>query len=257
MTFTLPNTIANEATRDARPVQANFAAIAAALNTDVVLLDGTLAMTGALELYGTPSADNHAAPKSYVDDSVPVGVIWDYAGAAAPSALWGLCQGQLASIAANPLLYALIGSTYGTETGTQFFLPDLRNRVSVGLGTDSMFNVLGETGGSTDAVAVNHAHADTFAVVAKTETHVHGNTIANEGFVVTGPLGPDGGPWALDLFDGGTAGPTFSRLDETNTQSDDTHGHNLSGAVTNLTGENGNNKNVQPYITLNRIIRLG
>lgn len=255
MTFVMPNGIEDGTSVDATEHEQNYVAISAFLNTEVVTRDGLVQMLAELGLSGDPATPNGAATKNYVDTiPCPAGAILPFAGTSAPSN-WAFPIGQSLATASYAALFAAIGYTYG-GSGSNFLLPDLGNRVLVGKGSDSMFNVLGETGGSTDAVAVNHAHADTFAIANNNETHVHGNTLGSSGFVVTGEFGPDGGPWALDLFDGGGAGPTFSRVDETNTQSDDTHKHTLNGSVTDLTGENGNNKNVQPYIAVNHIIRL-
>lgn len=55
-------------------VNQNFANLTAFLNTDVVHVDGSKAMTGALTLpNSSPTNDSHAARKKYVDDSVGLG----------------------------------------------------------------------------------------------------------------------------------------------------------------------------------------
>jgi len=64
----------------------------------------------------------------------PVGVIVDFAGSVAPSG-WLLCYGQSLSQTSYPELYQVIGTTYGSGTGT-FNLPDLRGRT--GFGKDDM-----------------------------------------------------------------------------------------------------------------------
>jgi microcystin-dependent protein len=47
---------------------------------------------------------------------------------------WAFCEGQLLSIAENPPLYSLLGTTYGGNGRTTFGLPDLRSRSIVGVG---------------------------------------------------------------------------------------------------------------------------
>lgn len=47
---------------------------------------------------------------------------------------WATCDGQLLSIAQNPALFSLLGTTYGGNGQTTFALPDLRGRVATGLG---------------------------------------------------------------------------------------------------------------------------
>jgi microcystin-dependent protein len=45
---------------------------------------------------------------------------------------WALCDGRLVSVEEYPVLFALIGATYGGDGVTTFGLPDLRGRLPVG-----------------------------------------------------------------------------------------------------------------------------
>jgi microcystin-dependent protein len=47
---------------------------------------------------------------------------------------WALCAGQLMSIADNPALFQLLGTTYGGDGQNTFGLPDLQGRVPIHLG---------------------------------------------------------------------------------------------------------------------------
>lgn len=47
---------------------------------------------------------------------------------------WALCQGQPLSIAENPALFSLLGTTFGGDGVNTFNLPDLRSRVALGQG---------------------------------------------------------------------------------------------------------------------------
>ena len=81
--------------------------------------------------------------------SVPVGGIMPYAGSTAPVG-YLLCQGQAISRTTYADLFAIIGTTYGGGDGSSTFnIPDLYNRVPVGLGADEHFNALGKKGGET------------------------------------------------------------------------------------------------------------
>jgi len=51
-----------------------------------------------------------------------------FAGDFAPRG-WALCNGQLLPIDRNPVLFALLGTTYGGDGVNHFALPDLRGRV--------------------------------------------------------------------------------------------------------------------------------
>lgn len=78
----------------------------------------------------------------------PTGAIMDYGGSSAPSG-WVLCNGSAISRTTFSALFAVIGTTYGAGDGsTTFNVPDLRGRVSVGLGSHADVNALGDNDGS-------------------------------------------------------------------------------------------------------------
>ena len=105
---------------------------------------------------------------------VPTGAIMQYAMSTAPAG-WLLCDGSPKLKADYPALWALLGNTYGTSNTTEFYLPDLRGRVAVGLdnmgGTDAdrlgVTNVLGGFGGVQTVTL-----ADT-----QIPTHTHSNAL--------------------------------------------------------------------------------
>lgn len=47
---------------------------------------------------------------------------------------WLDCDGRLVNIRDYQALFAILGSTYGNYTATQFYLPDLRGRIALGYG---------------------------------------------------------------------------------------------------------------------------
>jgi microcystin-dependent protein len=61
---------------------------------------------------------------------LPAGCVIPYAGTVAPAG-WLMCFGQLVSTTTYAALFAAIGTTYGSGSGT-FGLPDLRGRVVAG-----------------------------------------------------------------------------------------------------------------------------
>jgi len=62
---------------------------------------------------------------------------------------WMLCTGQLLSIAQYNALFSLIGTTYGGDGTTNFALPNLQSRVTMGQGNGTGLTprTLGEVGG--------------------------------------------------------------------------------------------------------------
>lgn len=78
---------------------------------------------------------------------------------------WLRCDGQQLNIAEYLLLYSVIGNTYGGDA-TTFRLPDLRDRVLVGMGQGPGLSNrnLGESGGVTEVVLTpaqmpSHSHS--------------------------------------------------------------------------------------------------
>ena len=81
--------------------------------------------------------------------TVPAGVISPFGGSSAPTN-WLLCDGQAVSRSTYSVLFAAIGTAYGTGNGsTTFNVPNLKGRVPVGRDSaQTEFDTLGETGGA-------------------------------------------------------------------------------------------------------------
>lgn len=79
-------------------------------------------------------------------NGIPIGTIMQYAGFTAPQG-YLLCEGQALSKTDYAELYAIIGNYFG-GTETEFYLPDLRERVPVGKNSAKTDYALGETGGT-------------------------------------------------------------------------------------------------------------
>jgi len=141
-----------------------------------------------------------------VNNGFPSGgiIIWSGSSGAIPSG-WLLCDGS--------------NST-----------PDLRNRFVVGA-TDT-YNV-GDTGGSADAVAVNHTHTASVTDPG----HQHGWSYSNR-------LLYDAGGGNPNTLPGGAVNQTTASA---------TTG--ISVTVNPLTGEDGTNKNLPPYYALCYIMK--
>lgn len=82
-------------------------------------------------------------------DCAPAGVVFDYAGTAAPAGFL-LCYGQAISRTTYADLFAAISTTYGTGDGsTTFNIPDLRGRVIAGKSNMGGSDAGNLTGGGT------------------------------------------------------------------------------------------------------------
>ena len=165
--------------------------------------------------------------KDKTGDIMPVGTILPYAGSTAPGG-WLVCDGS-AQLRAGAYadLFAAIGTTYGKGDNLNTFnIPDLRARVPVGKSADAEFNSLGKTGGEK-------THTLTTA-----EMPSHNHYLVSDNTYVT-LLGNDSG----DLFDHGASGGSIHINNQYSTPTTQNTG---GGAAHNI---------LQPYITLNYIIK--
>lgn len=209
-------------------------------NLDIV--DGNLIVTGDGNLFidynnqriavgGTPDiemSDTSINPvqnkvvKEYVDNFIPKGVINTYAGSTAPNG-WLICDGSAISRSTYSDLFNVIGTTYGTGDGdTTFNLPNLKGKIPVGYDiSDSDFNVVGKTGGEkTHTLTINEM-----------PSHSHTFTGVNDGSSVVSQTGRY---------------PARIYQDKK---------ENWPGLASNNTGGGQSHNIMQPYITMNYIIK--
>ena len=244
-------------------------------DADVIDVD-TAAFTGVLDTGLQP--DLQTILEAIEAHLTPTGVVAPFAGSTEPTG-WLLCQGQAVSRTTYAALFAVIGTTYGAGDGsTTFNLPDLRSKFPVGKGTETWSDSLGETGGSKDAVVVDHSHdmthghADNFAVSSLGTTNV---TSSSDSHSHTGTLTFPNPPAGLGTASGDVAkvgSGGYSRITRTGSISISSdahthttniaHGHSLTGSVTAFSGStgpsgvSGANANLPPYVTLNYIIKV-
>lgn len=97
-----------------------------------------------------------AALAASPSNAVPSGTIIAFAGSVVPSG-WLYCYGQLVSTSTYAALYAVLGTTYGSGSGT-FGIPDLRGRAVFGAdamgGTPANRLGSGNTGGIVGSAVV-------------------------------------------------------------------------------------------------------
>ncbi len=92
------------------------------------------------------------------------------------------CNGQLLSISQNTALFSLLGTTYGGDGKSTFALPDLRDRVPVGVGQGPGLSIYseGQTGGEySHTLTISEMPAHTHAVMADTGQAVSASPIGN------------------------------------------------------------------------------
>lgn len=199
----------------------------------------------------------------------PTGAIMQFAGATAPTG-WLFCQGQELQITSYQTLYNTLtanGTTfpYGANTNgsgaagtTHFRLPNLQNKVPVGLGTEAEFNALGETGGAK-TVALTESEIPSHTHTTPNHSHTFSGTTSTDGshaHTAYGALIPRGtGAQFRELTEAANGSNNVA------TSSAGSHSHTYSGTTsnasptTNATGGGLAHNNLQPYIVLNYIIK--
>jgi microcystin-dependent protein len=119
---------------------------------------------------------------------------------------WALCNGQLMSIAQNPQLFQLLGTTYGGDGRINFALPDLQSRTPIGQTEDAgrtPYPVGTKTGEETHAMTADEAtyHGHSLSVVASPD--VTKNSPMPGGDVALSKAtasDAEGHPIAIDLY---------------------------------------------------------
>lgn len=161
-----------------------------------------------------------------------IGEIMAFAGSAAPKGFL-VCDGSAVSRTTYAVLFAAIGTTYGSGDGsTTFNVPNLKGRVAIGYNSsETEFDAIGETGGA-NTINIQHSHTQT------DHTHsVSGTTGAQSSNV---------------YVDNGSNATFIARSDHTHTFS------GTSGGASNLGTDNqlsATQSVLNPYISLNFVIR--
>jgi microcystin-dependent protein len=164
----------------------------------------------------------------------PVGTIMQYAGSTAPTG-YLLCDGTAYSRSVYSELFALIGTSYGVGDGsTTFNVPNLKGRVPVGRdAAQAEFDVLAEAGGAkAHALSTVEMPSHTHVVRADGSEAGWGNQIYTDWNSGGGNTHARGGV----LLTGGTSAV----------------GNPYYAAAT---GSGGAHNNLQPYLTVNYIIK--
>jgi microcystin-dependent protein len=189
----------------------------------------------------------------------PVGVMLDWPGDTAP-ADWLLCQGQALKRSTYPALFAVLGTKYGAGIGdgTEFSLPDMRDKVAVGTSATKLL----AGGGGAETVTHKHAagayqspaHAHNMSNHAHAiPAHTHGVSVGATGSTYGTPAGSYAAAAAgAHTHTGGTDGGTGGWTGGPNVADSASSGpFPISGDSADATVST-----VQPYVSLNKIIKV-
>ena len=123
---------------------------------------------------------------------IPAGTIVAYGGASAPTG-WHLCDDTALSRSTYARLFAVIGTTYGAGDGSTFNVPDLRDRVPLGKGTN-----MSTLGAETTGIAASAVMAS----ATKSGVQTGASTTGSDG---DGDLTPTLGTFASSAKDSAQA----------------------------------------------------
>ena len=200
---------------------------------------------------------------------VPVGVTMAFAGATAPEG-YLICDGSSKLRADYPALFEVLGgasSPYGLPSGTTFNVPDLQTRIPVGKNTTGTFATLGSTGGAESVVLTGaqsglpvHNHGLTDPGHNHSQ-NPHNHTQTGHNHSIPNVANPGSGSGAVfESWGGGTGGRTHltstatpAIQNQTATNIAATTG--ISTINTTATNASEGHNNLQPYITMNYIIK--
>jgi hypothetical protein len=200
-----------------------YNAIAVAVSTKADLNSPTFTGTPAAPTASGSTNTTQIATTAFVQSAITAAVTATLAAAYPVGSIY-----TNATNSTNP------GTLLGFGTWTAFGA----GRVMVGFdSTDALFDSAEETGGSKDAVVVDHTHTGT--VASKTITG---------SFKVGGPnQAPDGTVFTAGTDTGQRPGLDFNSGSQHQINFDATHDHTMS---VNSTGSSATNANIQPYITV-------
>lgn len=163
-----------------------------------------------------------------------------FAGNFAPTG-YALCAGQLLPISQNTALFSILGTTYGGNGTTNFALPDLRGRITVGYGAGTGLSPysLGQSGGEeTHELIQSEMPLHQHAVNAANNGQSNGTNIPGANVVLGTAYAAEAGNPLVPIYS--LASPTLA----------------MNAAAVGAAGSNQPHENRMPYLPLTWCIAL-
>jgi len=161
------------------------------------------ALTDIVNELGVNPKGNEVDVETRLDRSTPVGMIVEFGGAIAPPG-WVLCDGTAydGTSGTYGALWAVLGNVWGGTSQTDFEVPDMNGRTTIGPGEAEGIggpdNQIAEDGGRVDGWTIQHHH-----VVPQQPTGTFGaqsGTSGNARFGTTGTVDSGGVVGAGSVF---------------------------------------------------------
>jgi microcystin-dependent protein len=187
---------------------------------------------------------------------VPIGTVFSFAGSSAPNG-WMVCDGSSLSRVNYRSLYNVIGTTYGSDDGTTFNIPDLRGRTILGVGQGSGLSnrTLSQTGGAeTHTLTIpempSHNHSGTTSTNGS-HTHTINQTPHSHTYLGVQSQSNFGGGVDSSADDSNRPVETTSSTTiSISLNENGDHAHTISSQGSSLP-----HNNMQPFMALNYIIK--
>lgn len=219
---------------------------AAATYSLALHLNATNGILDYVDLKKTTDGTNWIDLGGIKPDTTPIGTILDFAGTTAPTG-YLICDGSAISRETYWELFGVIGDIWGAGDGsTTFNLPDLRGRTAIGAGTstatDATNHTLGTIGG-----AETHYHTTQSHKLTASESGIpaHSHPLPNSAVVYN-----DSSTQRLATSGSGTKVSINTNVGLATAQNTA-----ATAATAHTHGDTGNSSNMQPFATVNKIIK--
>jgi microcystin-dependent protein len=182
------------------------------------------------------------------------GMIMPYAGSSAPTG-WLICDGSAVSRTTYSGLFAICGTTYGVgDTTTTFNIPNLKGKTPVGYNSaEGEFDALGETGGAkTVTLTTTSMPAHTHTVDPASATTGSSGLTLTVGSNECLEYESSGSHLTIVRPDGYGSDGNVSLGAGSGSH---THSIDIPSTTSSSAGSDGSHNNLQPYLTLNYIIK--
>ena len=181
-----------------------------------------------------------------IPSSVPIGSVIPYSGASISDPNYVMANGQAINRVTYADYFTLVGITYGAgDTTTTFNVPNLQQRIPVGVGGDY---ALGATGGAATHTLITNE------MPTHSHTADHFHTITDPGHFHDLPVNAASADGQQAWKEGGN--PYSDGFNSASNTTGITQTNSTSGLTTSNQGSGQAHNNMQPYIVLNYIVKV-
>lgn len=178
-----------------------------------------------------------------ISEITPTGAMMDFAGSSAPTG-WLMCDGSSVLRSTYAALFAVVGTTYGSADGTHFNVPDARSRATIA--PDGSAGIIG----SNNTLAAKGGEATHVLTTGEMPSHAHGVNDPGHNHALWS-IGQEGNVYTL-----GGSSTRAVLIGGTPNSGNGITGTRTTGISTQNNGSDGAHNNLQPYLVVNKIIKV-